>query len=190
MSLLTTQLKNQNPLDPLDTNQFTQQMVQFTSVEQQLKTNEFLEALTLSASNGANIEAVTFIGKNISASGANATLSGGGATWNFSTNRSAPESTVSIRDTNGNVVFTEEVSLASGDGQFIWNGTDNAGNQLADGNYSITIAGRDANGNHVPVATQITGTVTGVDLSGREPVLIVDGAEVKLSSVQSVQSAA
>ncbi|MCF6303620.1 MAG: flagellar hook assembly protein FlgD, partial [Devosiaceae bacterium] len=106
------------------------------------------------------------------------------------TNRSAPESTVSIRDTNGNVVFTEEVSLASGDGQFIWNGTDNAGNQLADGNYSITIAGRDANGNHVPVATQITGTVTGVDLSGREPVLIVDGAEVKLSSVQSVQSAA
>ncbi len=190
LSLLTTQLKNQNPMDPLDTNQFTQQMVQFTSVEQQLKTNEFLEALTLSASNGANTEAVAFIGKNISASGANASLSGGGASWNFTASRSAPETSISIRDANGNVVFTEDVSLASGNGQYVWDGKDNAGNQLTDGNYSISIAAKDANGSHVTVTTQITGTVSGVDLSGSEPVLLVDGAAVKLSSVQSVQAVA
>lgn len=190
LNLLTAQLKHQNPLDPLDTNQFTQQMVEFTSVEQQLKTNEFLEALTLSASNGGNIEAVTFIGKSISATGANATLSGGGAQWTFSANRSAPDTEITIRDSLGNTVYTESTSLASGDGQYVWHGKDSAGNQMADGNYSITISAKDSNGNNVPVQTQISGTVTGVDLSGSEPVLIVGGSEVKLSSVQSVQIAA
>src|SRR6188768_2166970 len=68
LSILTTQLKNQNPLDPLDTNAFTQQLVQFTGVEQQLKTNEFLEALINlnSEANGGNTQAVTYIGKKIS----------------------------------------------------------------------------------------------------------------------------
>ena len=189
LTLLTTQLKNQNPLDPLDTNQFTQQMVQFTSVEQQLKTNDFLESLTQSAANGASTEAVGFIGKNISATGANASLSGGGAKWGFSAERAAPKSTISIRDASGATVFTQEVSLASGDGQYIWNGQDNVGNQLPDGNYSITIDAKDSNGTHVPVNTQITGTVTAVDLSGKEPVLIVDGSEVKLSSIKAVSIA-
>ncbi len=190
LNLLTAQLKNQNPLDPLDTNQFTSQMVEFTAVEQQLKTNEYLEALALTASNGANIEAVTFIGKSVSATGANATLSGGGAQWTFSAERSAPDSTITIRDSLGNTVYTEATSLTSGDGQYVWHGKDSAGNQMPDGNYSITISAKDSNGNNVSVQTQITGMVTGVDLSGSEPVLIVGGSEVKLSSIQSVQIAA
>src|SRR5687768_11921275 len=69
LNILTTQLKNQNPLDPLDTNQFTQQLVQFTGVEQQLKTNEFLETLMLSTQNTAKSEAVSYIGKQVTASG-------------------------------------------------------------------------------------------------------------------------
>src|SRR5215212_11938506 len=67
LSILTTQLKNQNPLEPLDTNQFTQQLVQFSSVEQQLKTNEFLEALVQANANSINSNAVSYIGKTISA---------------------------------------------------------------------------------------------------------------------------
>src|SRR5918992_1028717 len=69
LQLLTTQLKNQNPLDPLDTNQFTQQLVQFTSVEQQLKTNEFLEAMMTASQNAGNAQAVSYVGKIVTASG-------------------------------------------------------------------------------------------------------------------------
>ncbi len=188
LSLLTTQLKNQNPLDPLDTNQFTQQMVQFTSVEQQLQTNEFLKTLTASAQNASNTEAVSFIGKQITAAGANAELSNGSASWQYSLNRSASNTTITIRDSNGAIVHTDETSLAGGTGTFTWDGKDDAGNQLPNGNYSITINARDSNGSYVPVTTQISGTVEGVDLSGTSPVLIVGGAQVNLSSVLSVQA--
>ncbi len=189
LSLLTTQLKNQNPLDPLDTNQFTQQMVQFTSVEQQLRTNEFLKTLADTAQNASNTEAVSFIGKQITAAGANAELSNGSASWQYSLNRSAPNTTITIRDSLGAVVHTDETSLASGTGTFTWNGLDANGNQLPDGNYSITINARDANGSYVPVTTQISGTVSGVDFSEASPVLLVDGARVNLGSIVSVQSA-
>src|SRR5690554_2489607 len=81
LSILTTQLRNQNPLEPLDTNQFTQQLVQFTGVEQQLKTNDFLEALLLNTQSTARSDAVSYIGKEISASGKTAELKDGGAYW-------------------------------------------------------------------------------------------------------------
>src|SRR6188474_2303331 len=77
LQLLTTQLKNQNPLDPLDTNQFTQQLVQFSSVEQQLKTNEFLSSLVQANANSINSNAVSYIGKTISASGTRSELANG-----------------------------------------------------------------------------------------------------------------
>lgn len=190
LTLLTTQLKNQNPLDPLDTNQFTQQMVQFTGVEQQLKTNEFLKALTTSAQNGANTEAVSFIGKHISASGANTQLNGGSATWGYELPRTASNTTITITDAQGNTVFTETTSLAGGKGNYTWNGKDIEGRQLGDGNYSITIDARDSNGSYVAASTQVAGKVSGVDLSGSQPVLIVDGARVNLSTVTAVNASA
>src|SRR3954465_1098397 len=84
LQLLTTQLKNQNPLDPLDTNQFTQQLVQFSSVEQQLKTNDFLSALVQANANSTNTNAVGYIGKTVTASGTRSELANGKAVWNFS----------------------------------------------------------------------------------------------------------
>src|ERR1700712_1251997 len=74
LQLLTTQLKNQNPLDPLDTNQFTEQLVQFSSVEQQLKTNDFLSTLVSNNSNSINSNAVGYIGKTVAASGVRSEL--------------------------------------------------------------------------------------------------------------------
>src|SRR5262245_9548819 len=80
LQLLTTQLKNQNPLDPLDTNQFTQQLVQFSGVEQQLKTNDFLESMMLSAQGSGNAQAVSYVGKVVTASGSKSELVDGAAT--------------------------------------------------------------------------------------------------------------
>src|ERR1700750_16602 len=107
LQLLTTQLKNQNPLDPLDTNQFTQQLVQFSSVEQQLKTNDFLSSLVQANSNSINSSAVSYIGKTVSASGVRSELANGKATWNFSLPEAANVS-VDIKDANGNVVYSEK----------------------------------------------------------------------------------
>jgi flagellar basal-body rod modification protein FlgD len=187
LSLLTTQLKNQNPLDPLDTNQFTSQMVQFTSVEQQLKTNEFLEALVVSNMNSTYTQAVSFIGQQVTSSGSSSQLTDGQATWNYDVDRNAENSVITITDSFGNVVNTEEAALVAGEGQYSWDGKDSNGAQLPDGAYTITIDARDTNGTYVPVTTQMSGVVTGVDLSESEPVLIVGGARIYLSTVTSVR---
>lgn len=188
LSLLTTQLRNQSPLDPMDTNQFTQQLVQFTSVEQQLKTNEFLEALVLSNQATTYTDTVSFIGREVTASGAATQLKDGEATWTYTADRDAAEVTITIRDADGNTVYTEEGSLAGGEGAFTWDGASSTGQQMPEGQYSITIDARDTDGAHVPVSTETTGIVEAVDLSGVEPVLIVDGARVNLSSVRSVRA--
>lgn len=185
LNLLTTQLRNQNPLDPLDTNQFTSQMVQFTSVEQQLKTNEFLEALVLSNLNNTYTESVSFIGKQVTANGAATELSEGDATWTYTAQRDAPNTVITIRDLNGNTVFTDTANFNLGTGQYHWDGHDNNGNQLPDGTYSITIDARDDNG-YIPVSTQTTGIVEAVDLSGVEPTLIIGDSRIPMSSITSV----
>ncbi len=184
---MTTQLKNQNPLDPLDTNQFTQQLVQFTSVEQQLKTNEFLQAMMLSSSNSGNTGAVSYIGKTVTADGVKAELAGGKASWAFQL-QDAANVTVTIKDKDGNSVYTEQGTLQAGDGVFQWDGKGSDGSQKADGSYTISMEGRNAEGKLVPITTQTTGVVSGVDFTGSEPVLLVGVSRVNLSSVKSVRA--
>ena len=187
LTLLTTQLKNQNPLEPLDTNQFTQQLVQFTGVEQQLKTNDFLEAMMLSTQNAGNTQAVSYVGKVVTASGSKSELVDGKATWNFAVEKPADIS-VSVRDAAGNVVYTKQGSVGQGESIFTWDGIGDDGSKKPEGPYSITIEGRDHDGKLVDVLTEMTGEVTGVDFTGTEPVLIVGNARVNLSSVLSVRA--
>ncbi|WP_417308387.1 flagellar hook assembly protein FlgD [Devosia sp.] len=186
LSLLTTQLKHQNPLDPLDTNQFTQQLVQFTGVEQQLKTNEFLEAMMLSTQNANNSEAVGYVGKVVTASGAKSELIDGEAVWHFGVDKAA-NITATVRDADGNTVFVKQGNVEQGESVFKWDGIGSDGRQKPDGSYSISIEARDGDGRFVNVATEMTGEVTGVDFTGSEPVLLIGGARVNLSSVLTVR---
>src|SRR4051812_35690592 len=87
--LLTTQLKNQNPLEPLDTNQFTQQLVQFASVEQQIKSNDTLNALLTSSHSSIVSSAASFVGMTVTAEGATTRLSEGKAEWRLDVGRAA-----------------------------------------------------------------------------------------------------
>ena len=189
LSILVTQLKNQNPLEPLDTNQFTQQLVQFTSVEQQLKTNEFLEALVLGNqagdANAAN-QAVNLIGKTIVAGSSTTQLKDGKASWTYTASNDAPDTTVTIRNKAGAVVFTQKMSIAAGQATFEWDGKDQSGLEFDEGLYSMTVDARDENGKIVNVLTQVKGMVDTVDLTGDEPVLMVNGSRVYLDSVLSV----
>ncbi|MDB5540151.1 MAG: Basal-body rod modification protein FlgD [Devosia sp.] len=187
LQLLTTQLRNQNPLDPLDTNQFTQQLVQFTGVEQQLKTNEFLEAMMTSTQNANNSQAVSYVGKIVTASGTKTELIDGDARWHFAVDKKA-DITATVRDVNGNVVYTKSGTVNQGESVFTWDGIGNDGRDREDGSYTVTIEARDTDGKLVDVATEMTGEVTGIDFSGSEPMLIVGGARVNLSAVLSVRA--
>lgn len=187
LSILTTQLKNQNPLDPLDTNQFTQQLVQFTGVEQQLKTNDFLEALLLNTQTSYRADAVSYIGKQVSASGETAELVDGGAYWAYNAEANVANATVTIKNSAGSVVYTETGSLNAGPGAFLWDGIGTDGNMRPDGIYTIEITGTNLNGNTVKVSTSSVGIVTGVDFSGAEPMLTVGKNKVALSDVTDVR---
>lgn len=187
LQLLTTQLRNQNPLDPLDTNQFTQQLVQYSQVEQQLKTNDYLSALVTANANAAQVGAVSYIGKTITASGTRTELVNNKATWNFDLAANATV-TATIKDADGNVVYTEKGAMNGGSGQFVWDGTTSTGSRAPAGTYTIQMQALDGEGKSVNITTETTGTVTGVDFTGTEPVLLVGNSRLNLSSVTKVVS--
>jgi flagellar basal-body rod modification protein FlgD len=187
LQLLTTQLKNQNPLDPLDTNQFTQQLVQFSGVEQQLKTNDFLASLVTANANTTNSNAVGYIGKTVTASGVRSELVNNKAQWNFSI-KDAATVTVNIKDANGNTVYTQRGAMQAGDGIFTWDGTDNQGNTEPAGTSSISMQAVTGEGKSINVSTETSGVVTGVDFTGSEPVLLVGPSRLNLSGVTSVRT--
>jgi flagellar basal-body rod modification protein FlgD len=185
LSLLTTQLQNQDPLDPLDTNEFTSQLVQFSSVEQQLQTNSYLQNLVQSTQNSQNNAAVSYIGKQVTSSGVDSTLSNGQASWTFNLPQAA-NLTVTIKDANGNQVYSETGQGAAGAGQFNWDGVGTDGTTEPNGTYSIAITATDANGQIVDADTQQSGVVTGVDLSGSQPNLLIGTQVIQMSDVTSV----
>ena len=184
--LLTTQLKNQSPLDPLDTNQFTQQLVQFASVEQQLKSNETLTALLTSAKSSTGSTAAGFVGMQVTADGATTRLSEGKAVWTLNAARATAQATIAIRDATGSVVATRTASLTAGAQSFTWDGKASTGLPAPEGDYTITVTGRDSAGQGVPVKTEISGRVDNVDLSGGTPVLAIGSARIPLDKVKSI----
>lgn len=186
LQLLTTQLKNQSPLDPLDTNQFTQQLVQFASVEQQIKTNDSLASL-LVANKTANVtNAMGFVGARVTADGTTSALKDGAASWQLNAPRSG-QATITIKDKNGNEVYSTTKTLTSGDQTFSWNGTKSNGEKALDGQYTMVVAAKDANGQVMTVKSEISGTVDGVDVTGDVPVLDVGGILIPVTSVKSVR---
>lgn len=188
LNILTTQLKNQNPLEPLDTNQFTQQLVQFTGVEQQLKTNEFLETLMLSTQNTAKSEAVSYIGKQVTASGKTGTLTDSEAVfWAYDAEAAVPNATVTVKNANGTVVYQETGSLNAGPGTFRWDGMGSDGNMQPNGTYSIDIKGTNLSGNAIAVSTSSVGIVTAVDFTTDIPMLTVGNAKVAITDVTDVR---
>ena len=157
--MLTTQLQNQNPLDPLDTNQFTQQLVQFASVEQQLKTNDELNTLVTLQQTAQATQALEFVGKTAVVSGNTTALSNSKATWELNV-PSASTVNISIANSSGQTVFAGSSSANAGDNQpFNWDGIGTDGKQLPDGLYTLTATAADSTGNQVAITTQVGGTV-------------------------------
>jgi flagellar basal-body rod modification protein FlgD len=154
LQLLTTQLQNQSPLDPLDTNQFTQQLVQFAQVEQQLRGNTQLEALVSIAQNSDKTSAIAFVGQRVVINGSTARLDAGGATWAFAVDKPATAD-VTITDKNGQVAYTGNFTVEPGTQVFTWDGKGNDGNVWPAGDYTISVVAKDASGQSVAISTGI-----------------------------------
>jgi flagellar basal-body rod modification protein FlgD len=206
LNLLTTQLRNQSPLDPLDANQFTQQLVQFSSVEQQLKTNDYLAEMAKNfagSGTGAGTarlnaaSAASLIGVQVSASTATQRLSEGAngagsytAAFPVRIQSNYSDYQVTIRDAQNNVVYAAPWQPpGTGDQAFQWNGRRPDGTPVdPNGSYRIEVSGALVGGSGARslMLTERTGVVTSVDLSGAEELVTFNGVSVPLSRITRV----
>jgi flagellar basal-body rod modification protein FlgD len=186
LTLLTTQLQNQNPLDPLDTNQFTQQLVQFAGVEQQLKTNDQLTTLVSLQQTAQSTQALGFVGKTAVVDGSTAALTNSAATWSLGVPTNSNVS-ISITNSTGQTVYSNSYAVQAGQNQtFNWDGKGNDGTQWPDGQYKMTATAADTAGNTVAVTTQVQGVVNSVDLTQSPPLLSINGQNYTVSQVKSI----
>ncbi|WP_420559415.1 flagellar hook assembly protein FlgD [Tepidicaulis sp.] len=190
LTLLTTQLRHQDPLNPLESNEFTQQLVQFSGVEQSIQTNRQLESLLAVASATSSSQAVSYIGKEVDAVSNVAELKDGEASWIFGLAEKAETATLNILDANGATVYTKEISGATGAQDFVWDGKNNEGVDQPDGFYIIDIEATNKDGEQVQYSSRITGTVTGVDFSGNIPLINLGDQTIPASDVLAVRDKA
>ncbi len=190
LNLLTTQLRNQSPLDPLDTNQFTQQLVQFSQVEQQLKTNDQLSAiLTAVKGNTKKLDpaaASGLLGKVATYDTSVARVGTTGGAWSFEAEKDAAAATVTVTDEAGNVVYTQTGALKAGLQVYNWNGLRPDGTRVPAGSYTLNVNAKDAAGNAVTIRTERSGVVNAVDVSGTEEFVRVGDQTIPLTRIRTV----
>jgi len=186
LTLLTTQLQNQNPLDPLDTNQFTQQLVEFAGVQQQLNTNDSLQTLVSLQQTAQSTQALTFVGKTAVVNGNTAAMTNSLATWQLSVPTNSNVN-ITIANSTGQTVFSGTYAVNAGNNQpFAWNGQGNDGVQWPDGKYTLTASAADSSGTSVGITTQIQGVVSSVDLTQSPPLLSIAGQTYTVNQIQSI----
>ncbi|MGA0607602.1 flagellar hook assembly protein FlgD [Phenylobacterium sp. VNQ135] len=192
LALLTAQLKNQDPLSPLDSNQFTQQIVQMTGVEQQLLTNDLLKSLVSNTTNGV-ATAVSLIGKEVRAATTDAKLQNGKAEWIYTLPRDANDVKLEVLDSKGKVVKVlapeEAKGLKAGDHKVTWDGKDANNVKMPDGIYSLRVTAKDSDYATIPTTVSIEGVVTGVEQSNGDTLITVNGAPVLWNHIVTIKQA-
>jgi flagellar basal-body rod modification protein FlgD len=186
LQLLTTQLQNQNPLDPLDTNQFTQQLVQFAQVEQQINMNSSLTQLIALQQTAQTTQAIGLVGATVTVDGATTRMSGSLARWSFSPTKTAT-ATITIKDSTGQTAFSTTQTISPGPQTFTWNGKGNNGAQWPDGSYTIAVSVKGASGQSVALSTETSGVVDSVDMTKTPPVLSIGGQTYTLDQIKQVR---
>ena len=186
LTLLTTQLKNQDPTSPMDSNTFTQQLVMYSQVEQQINTNDNLKTLISQGTTNASAMAATYLGKKVSVTNGNASLTGGTASWTYNLDTASATTQLAITDSKGQTVFTSDGETTAGDHNFTWNGKDLNGNQLADGTYKLTVTAADSGSNKVTSSVASAGTISQIDMTSGTPKLVVGNMELGLGDIAAL----
>jgi flagellar basal-body rod modification protein FlgD len=188
LNLLITQLQYQDPLSPLDSAEFTSQLAQFSSLEQMSNVNENLEVLQLYQASINNSQAVGFIGKTIKALGNSLGVEDGVADpIHFELADDASDVLVHIYGSQGNLIKTiQPGALSAGEQSVEWDGTDNDGNKVSDGAYTLEVIATDSNTNTVSATTLMTASVSGVSFKDGTTYLIAGNQEIPIGSVFEV----
>jgi len=176
LNILVTQLQNQDPLDPLDANEFTSQLVQFASVEQQIYQNSNLEKMLNLQETSQISEMVDFIGNRVEFFGQKLPLENGVGEFSYVMPAGVKEATVNIANSNGINVFFADADTNQGKHTINWDGIDKNGQQLPDGDYTVLVSGKDAQGNLVQVEHLMTGTVNGAGVDDGVVKLFIGGS--------------
>ena len=185
LHLLLTQLQNQDPSSPMDSNTFTTELVQFSGVEQQITTNNSLTQLIQATQGTEVIQATGVVGKQVTLNSTQVPLQNGTGGINFTTASAEP---VAIKITNSSGVDVRDASITStaGANTWTWNGQDNNGDQLADGAYTVSVTGQAQGSAAAAVPFTVTGTATGVQNSNGTVTLQAGAVSVSFSNVESV----
>jgi flagellar basal-body rod modification protein FlgD len=185
LKLLMTQLQNQDPTSPLDTNQFTSQLVEFSSVEQQINTNSSLTTLIGLTQAGEVMQSSAMVGKQVSVTSDHMPLQNGTGGVQFT----APASetvAVSIYNDSGTKIRDAFVSAQKGQNSWTWDGTDNSGKTVSDGSYKVAVTGANTDGTTSALTFSVLGTATGVTKQNNALQLQMGALSVDFSAVQSV----
>ena len=187
LTLLTKQLEMQDPLEPMKSDAFVTQLVQFTSVEQAIASNKHLERLVEQFESNGLTGAVGFLGMTVEIEGETAMLSAGKAEWRYALAGEAASTTITIFNEGGAVVHSAQGGTAAGDHTFVWDGFSDDNVIQPGGPYRIEISARNANGAPVGVSTTASGRVSGIETADHRQMLVVGGKLVPLSDVIAVR---
>jgi flagellar basal-body rod modification protein FlgD len=187
LSLLMTQLQNQDPSSPMDSSQFTSELVQFTSVQQQIGTNSNLTQL-IQLTQASQIEqSASMIGKPVTATSSQLTLQKGAADINFNTTIAEPVA-IAVYDSSGAQVQTASMTTAAGANSWTWNGQSATGTTMPDGAYKVTVTALGVNGATSQIPFTVTGTATSVMNNAGTVQVQMGGLVLPFSAVTSVGS--
>ncbi|CAA7620067.1 flagellar hook assembly protein FlgD [Magnetospirillum sp. UT-4] len=192
LTMLTVQLKNQDPLSPMDSTEFTNQLVQFASVEQQINANANLEKLIASQSINTQSQLINYIGNSIEADTMSVPLQDGKAAFSVTLADEATSANAVIQDSGGKIVATLPLKATTDRQEVSWDGKDSDGNQLDDGAYKVAISAIDGTGKTVAAGVTAYGKVTDV-ASGKDSsssLLGMNGVVVGIDKVLTVRDTA
>jgi flagellar basal-body rod modification protein FlgD len=186
LTLLTTQLKNQDPTSPMDSNAFTQQLVMYSQVEQQIQSNDNLKSLITQGASNAAMLTTGYLGKKVSVTNGMASLADGAANWTYNLESAAANATMNITDKDNKIVFTGPAETSAGNHAFTWNGKDNLGNALPNGGYKLTVSAYDSANTKITTAAASAGVVSQIDMTGKDPLLVVGSMEIGLGDIAAI----
>ncbi|MGB0683091.1 MAG: flagellar hook assembly protein FlgD [Magnetovibrionaceae bacterium] len=187
LTLLVTQLQNQDPLDPMDANEFTAQLVAFAGVEQAIHTNSNLETLIGLNQNTQIADMVNYIGNAITAVGDELPLEDGVAQFTYTLDTNAEATTVSIAGPDGTIYYSVDGNTSAGTHAVVWDGKTNGGQQLDDGAYQLIVSPINADREPMDVTTTVTGKVTGAGSENGNVTLSMGSIVVDQADVLAVQ---
>lgn len=189
LTLLTTQMRNQDPLSPLDSNEFTAQLTQMAGVEQQLLTNDLLTSLVAAQAGGGLDNASNYIGRNVTAAWTATSFEDGEATWSYELAEDAEDVTLQVVDSKGAVVWEGDApDKSSGIHSFTWDGQLKGGDKLDEdgGVYTLKVTATNEAGGKIDSQALIQGRVTGVEMYDGQPYLVIGDSILPLSTVISL----